>query len=234
MPILEAKGIRKRYGGFTALDGIDLSIEEGEIRALIGPNGSGKSTLIDVLSGRGKQFEGEVRLNGSAITGLASWACRMKGLSRSFQTTSVFPALSVRTQLELAAHKAEEGSDIDETLVEFGLEAVAERPAQDISYGDLRRLDLALALSGRPRLLLLDEPAAGLSFDESIKLAQALRDLATRRRVTILLVEHDMELVFAVADAITVLQLGRVLAEGKPAEVRVNPEVVRAYLGSAA
>lgn len=234
MPILEAKGIRKRYGGFTALDGIDLSIEEGEIRALIGPNGSGKSTLIDVLSGRGKQFEGEVRLNGSAITGLASWACRMKGLSRSFQTTSVFPALSVRTQLELAAHKAEEGSDIDETLVEFGLEAVAERPAQDISYGDLRRLDLALALSGRPRLLLLDEPAAGLSFDESIKLAQALRDLATRRGVTILLVEHDMELVFAVADAITVLQLGRVLAEGKPAEVRVNPEVVRAYLGSAA
>ena len=234
MPILEAKGIRKRYGGFTALDGIDLSVEEGEIRALIGPNGSGKSTLIDVLSGRGKHFEGEVRLNGKAITGLASWACRMQGLSRSFQTTSVFPALSVRSQLELAAHKAEEGSDIDETLVEFGLEAVADSPAQDISYGDLRRLDLALALSGRPRVLLLDEPAAGLSFDESIKLAQALRDLATRRVVTILLVEHDMELVFAVADAITVLQLGRVLAEGKPAEVRANPEVVRAYLGSEA
>ena len=234
MAILEAKGIRKRYGGFTALDGVNLSVEEGEIRALIGPNGSGKSTLIDVLSGRGKNFEGEVRLDGNAITRLPSWACRRKGLSRSFQTTSVFPALTVRGQLELAAHKAEAGSDIDETLAEFGLGSVADQEAQDISYGDLRRLDLALALSGRPRVLLLDEPAAGLSFDESIKLAQALRDMATRRRVTILLVEHDMELVFAVADAITVLQLGRVLAEGKPDAVRADPEVVRAYLGSEA
>lgn len=234
MSILEARGIRKRYGGFLALDGVDLALEPGEIRALIGPNGAGKSTFIDVLSGLGGSFDGSVYLDGENISGLPTWARRMKGLSRSFQKTSVFPALSVRAQLDLAVRKAEDGADVDETLAEFALDRVAAKPAHDIGYGDQRRLDLALALSGRPRVLLLDEPAAGLSFDESMKVAQALREMATRRRVTVLLVEHDMEVVFAVADRITVLQSGRVLAEGPPPAVRSNEEVVRAYLGRAA
>lgn len=234
MRILEAKGVSKRYGGFLALDEIDLSIERGEIRALLGPNGSGKSTLIDVLSGRAKNFAGQVRLNGEDITRLTPSERRMKGLSRSFQTTSIFSGLTVQSQLELAAHKAEKGSDIHETLSEFGLKKVAQQLARDLSYGDQRRLDLALALCGQPQVLLLDEPAAGLSFEESLKLADTLRELATRRNVTIILVEHDMELVFKVADSITVLQTGKVLAEGKPHDVRSNPEVIRAYLGSAA
>jgi len=234
MPILEARAVSKAYGGFLALDNVNLTVEPGEIRALIGPNGAGKSTLIDVLSGRARGHAGQVFLHDAEITPLAPWARRLKGLARSFQKTSIFPALSVRAQLELAARKAEAGGDVGETLAEFGLEGVAERPAGAIGYGDQRRLDLALALTGRPSLLLLDEPAAGLSFEESMKLAKALREMANRRGVTVLLVEHDMEVVFAIADSITVLQLGKVLAEGPPAQVRADPRVVQAYLGSAA
>ncbi|MBI4966930.1 MAG: ABC transporter ATP-binding protein [Rhodospirillales bacterium] len=234
MPILEARAVSKAYGGFLALDNVNLTVEPGEIRALIGPNGAGKSTLIDVLSGRARGHAGQVFFQDAEITPLAPWARRLKGLARSFQKTSIFPALSVRAQLELAARKAEAGGDVGETLAEFGLEGVAERPAGAIGYGDQRRLDLALALTGRPSLLLLDEPAAGLSFEESMKLAKALREMANRRGVTVLLVEHDMEVVFAIADTITVLQLGKVLAEGPPAQVRADPRVVQAYLGSAA
>lgn len=228
---LEGIDLTRRYGGFAALEKVSLRLEPGEIRGLIGPNGAGKSTLMDALCGRGGPTDGTVVFNGRDISGLSAQARRRAGLARSFQKTNIFPALMVREQVALAARMAET-DNTDEVLDALGLLDLADRRAADISYGDQRRLDLALALVGRPSVLLLDEPAAGLSINESIVLARLLKDLASSWKVTVLLVEHDMEVIFAVSDRITVLNLGRVLAEGTRDEIRGNPEVVRAYLGS--
>ena len=228
---LEGVGLTRRYGGFAALDNVSLKLEPGEIRGLIGPNGAGKSTLMDALCGRGGSTAGRVVFNGRDISGLSAQARRRSGLARSFQKTNIFADLEVREQVALAARMAE-SDNTDEVLEALGLAALAARRAADIAYGDQRRLDLALALVGRPSVLLLDEPAAGLSISESIALARLLKELAGIWKVTVLLVEHDMEVIFAVSDRITVLNLGKVLAEGSCDEVRSNPEVVRAYLGS--
>jgi branched-chain amino acid transport system ATP-binding protein len=228
---LEGIGLTRRYGGFAALDNVALQLEPGEIRGLIGPNGAGKSTLMDVLCGRGGAAGGRVVFNGRDITGLSAQARRRAGLARSFQKTNIFPDLEVRKQVELAARMAEI-DNTDEVLEVLGLSELGGRRAADIAYGDQRRLDLALALVGRPSVLLLDEPAAGLSIKESLVLARLLKELATSWKVTVLLVEHDMEVIFAVSDRITVLTLGKVLAEGSGEEIRANAEVVRAYLGS--
>jgi len=233
LPALEVSDVTKAYGGFMALNGISLSVEPGEIRALIGPNGAGKSTLIDVISGRARNWTGNVRLFDKDIGTLNPAQRRLIGLSRSFQKTSIFPNLTVRSQLRLAAERVG-GTDSEAILEEFGLTALADSNAGDIAYGDQRRLDLALALVGRPPLLLLDEPAAGLSLEESKHLAEHLRTLAQRWNVTVVLVEHDMEVVFSIADRITVLASGSVLAQGAPDEIRRNRAVIEAYLGSAA
>jgi branched-chain amino acid transport system ATP-binding protein len=228
---IEGEGLTRRYGGFTALEAVQIAVPDGEIRGLIGPNGAGKSTLIDVLSGRADDWQGTVRLRGTDISRLTVQQRRRGGLARSFQRTNIFPELAVREQLEVAAWHTET-PNVDEVLHEMGLAAIAHMRAADVSYGDRRRLDLALALVGRPTVLLLDEPAAGLSMKESVVLAELLRDLASRWKVTVLLVEHDMDVVFSICDRITVLHLGRVLAEGTPAEIRQIPAVVTAYLGS--
>lgn len=228
---LEGIDLTRRYGGFAALDNVSVKLEPGEIRGLIGPNGAGKSTLMDALCGRGGPTGGRVLLNGQDISRLSAQARRRAGLARSFQRTNIFPALMVGEQVALAARMAET-DNTDEVLDALGLSELADRRAADIAYGDQRRLDLALALVGRPSVLLLDEPAAGLSIKESIVLARLLRDLASSWKVTVLLVEHDMDVIFTVSDRITVLNLGKVLAEGSGDEIRANPEVVRAYLGS--
>ena len=233
MPALEVKNVIKFYGGFAALNGVNLQVEAGEIRALIGPNGAGKSTLIDVISGRARKWTGQVFLFDRNISQLPASQRRLIGLSRSFQKTSIFPNLTVRGQLRLAAERVG-GGDSESLLEEFGLAALADSTGGAIAYGDQRRLDLALALVGRPSVLLLDEPAAGLTFEELKHLAERLRSLVQRWNVTVLLVEHDMEVVFSIADKITVLQLGAVLAEGSPDEIRQDRAVVQAYLGSAA
>jgi len=232
MSFLSTHDVRKTYGGFVALNNVSLSIEQGEIRALIGPNGAGKSTLIDVMSGRGKSG-GRIEFKGSDISTLTPSQRRHIGISRSFQKTSIFPNLTVRQQMELAS-RATGSKDSDAVMEEFGLATHADTFARDLSYGDQRRLDLATAMTGAPSLLLLDEPAAGLSVEESKHMSVHLRDLATRRGITVILVEHDMDVVFSVADRISVLHLGQVLAEGEPANIRKNEAVVRAYLGSAA
>ena len=230
---IEGTGLTRRFGGFVALDGVDIAVKRGEIRGLIGPNGAGKSTLIDVLSGRAPNRGGIVRLNGEDISRLTPQQRRKRGMARSFQRTNIFPDLSVEQQLRIASW-AVENADIDEVMAEFGLAAFADMPASEISYGDQRRLDLALALVGRPSVLLLDEPAAGLTMEESLGLAGILRNLANRWNVTVLLVEHDMQVVFSICDRISVLHLGRSLSEGTCAEIRANPTVIAAYLGTEA
>jgi branched-chain amino acid transport system ATP-binding protein len=230
---IQGIGLTRRFGGFTALDGVDIAVRQGEIRGLIGPNGAGKSTLIDVLSGRARNPGGQVLLYGIDVSRLNAQQRRRRGMARSFQRTNIFPELSVERQLRIASWAVED-ADIGEVMDELDLSALADRPAAEISYGDQRRLDLALALVGRPRVLLLDEPAAGLTMEESLGLARILRDLAKRWGVTVLLVEHDMQVVFSICDQITVLHLGRSLSEGTCAEVRANPTVVAAYLGTEA
>jgi branched-chain amino acid transport system ATP-binding protein len=230
---IEGKGLTRRFGGFTALNGVDIAVRAGEIRGLIGPNGAGKSTLIDVLSGRAPHREGQVLLNGEDISRATPQQRRKRGLARSFQCTNIFPELTVEQQLHIASW-AVDAADVREVLEALSLAALADIPAAEISYGDQRRLDLALALVGRPSVLLLDEPAAGLTMEESLALARILRDLASRWGVTVLLVEHDMQVVFSICDRISVLHLGKALAEGTVAEIRADQRVVAAYLGSQA
>ncbi|MBE0692841.1 MAG: ABC transporter ATP-binding protein [Aquamicrobium sp.] len=233
MIAIEGTNLTRGFGGFVALDKICISVPEGQIRGLIGPNGAGKSTLIDVLSGRAENWSGQVKLFGEDISPLSAQQRRRIGLARSFQRTNIFPDLGVAEQLDIAARRAEQ-PNVGEVLHELGLAPYAHQRAADISYGDQRRLDLGLALIGRPRVLLLDEPAAGLTVQESMDMAEMLRDLAQRWGVTVLIVEHDMDVVFSICQHITVLHLGRVLADGAPEEIKRIPEVVTAYLGSAA
>lgn len=230
---IEGRGLTRRYGGFSALDGVDLAVPRGEIRGLIGPNGAGKSTLMDVLSGRVRTPGNMVKMNGVDVSSLAPSQRRRLGLARSFQRTHIFPDMGIEEQVRLAA-RATPLDNTDEVLAALGLSALANQRAADASYGDQRRLDLALALVGRPDVLLLDEPAAGLSMADSLALAELLRDLAAKWQVTVLIVEHDMDVIFSICHRITVLSLGKVLAEGTAQEIRANPAVVTAYLGSSA
>ncbi|GIK80917.1 MAG: ABC transporter ATP-binding protein [Hyphomicrobiaceae bacterium] len=230
--LLRCVQIEKHYGGVRALQDISLDVEIGKVHGLIGPNGAGKSTFIDVVSGR-TPGSGQVFLGDREISNLPACDRRRLGLSRSFQRTSIFPALTVRDQLELAAHGLG-GSGTDALVEMLGLTAVLDLPAEVISYGQQRLVDLALALVGNPRVLLLDEPAAGLSVAESRALAEHLETIAERWNVAVLLVEHDMDVVFRVCDVLTVLESGRHLIEGPPEAVRADPAVIRAYFGSAA
>lgn len=229
-PALQGIGLSRRYGGFSALRDVSLSVPSGEIRGLIGPNGAGKSTLIDVLSGRAKHWSGKVLVDGQDISACSPRARRKLGMARSFQRTSIFPTRTVRDQLELASHW-DSGSNVEEVLTQLNLAELQHQSANELSYGEQRRLDLALALIGRPHVLLLDEPAAGLTMHESLDLAHLLRDLVKRWGITVLLVEHDMDVVFSICDRITVLNLGELLVEGSAQDVRTSPLVISAYLG---
>lgn len=233
MSIFSASGLTVRYGALAALTDVDISLEPGVVHGVIGPNGAGKSTFIDALSGRRRPSAGTVTLDGADITRRSVRWRRAHGVSRSFQRTSVFGSMTVRGQLEMIARKNDE-PDLDEIVTTLGLDGVADQVCSEIAYGTQRSVDLAIALIGRPRVVLLDEPCAGLVADESVRMLEHVRTLCTERDVAALLVEHDVEGVFRTCDTITVLDLGKVLASGAPAEVRANPDVVRAYLGSAA
>jgi branched-chain amino acid transport system ATP-binding protein len=235
--VLQTEDVAIHYGGVRALDGVSLTLERGQIRGLIGPNGAGKSTVIDAITGRRRLTRGKVMLKGEDVTALGVVERRQRGFSRSFQRTSIFAQMPVRKQVELASHMMrtdDPGADADDVLRELSLMPQRDVLAADLGYGEQRRLDLAIALVGRPTVLLLDEPMAGLSVRESLDLAQHLKALAARRDVSVLLVEHDMDVVFGISDVVTVSELGRVIASGSPAEVRANPRVREAYLGSAA
>ncbi|MFZ2394476.1 ABC transporter ATP-binding protein [Rhodoferax sp.] len=235
--VLEAQDVAIHYGGVKAVDGVSLSLQKGQIHGLIGPNGAGKSTVIDAITGRRRLTRGKVSLAGVDVTHLGPTERRQRGLSRSFQRTSIFEQMLVRQQVELASYKmgvADPGADADAILQELDLMNLSQAVAADLGYGEQRRLDLALALVGRPSVLLLDEPMAGLSVQESHDLAKHLQALTSRWDVSVLLVEHDMDVVFGISNVVTVFELGRVIASGAPAVVRADPRVRTAYLGSAA
>lgn len=235
--VLQAEDVAIHYGGVKALDGVALTLEKGQIRGLIGPNGAGKSTVIDAITGRRRLTRGKVILDGEDVSQLGAVERRRLGLSRSFQRTSIFGGMTVLKQVELASYKMgveDSAADARAVLEELNLDTLTHVLAEDLGYGEQRRLDLALALVGRPKLLMLDEPMAGLSVKESLDLAQHLKALTARWDVSVLLVEHDMDVVFGISNVVTVFELGRVIADGDPAGVRANPRVREAYLGSAA
>jgi len=248
-PILEVRGVSKNFGGLRALNNVDLTVEEGTIHAIIGPNGAGKSTLLNVLIGLIEADEGTITYAGKRLKGLSPHTIIQKGIARVFQTPQIFPGLSLVENVAIAALAKRDGqfnfrvfesltpghpviTEAEEHLREVGLADQRRSEAQHLSRGDKRRLELALCLAARPRLLLLDEPTAGMSRHDTNSTIDLLKQLS-RRGMTKIVIEHDMHVVFSLSERISVLAQGTVIAEGPPQEVRGNPRVQEAYLGGA-
>jgi len=242
--LLEVRGLAKRFGGVVATAGLDLDVRAGEIHALIGPNGAGKTTAIGQLAGEIAPDAGRVRLAGADITRLSVPARVRRGLVRSFQVTSLLPCFTARENVALAEQVRQGHSfrfwrnarrdpallaPAAAMLARVGLAARADLPAEDLAHGERRQLELAMALAARPLVLLLDEPMAGLGPTESQAMTTLLAGL--KGEAAILLVEHDMDAVWALADRVTVLVAGRAIASGPPAAIRADPAVRDAYLG---
>lgn len=232
--MLEIDRLSVSYGTVHALQDVDLQIAgEGRLHGIIGPNGAGKSTLLDVVSGRRRPTSGAIRYRGVDVTRRSAAWRRRHGMARSFQRTNIFQDLTVREQLSLVAWRL--GDERVQDVIEvMDLGDVLDEKAGRIAYGVQRRVDVALALIGRPQLLLMDEPGAGLSAEETLHLFRHVHDLVAERRIAAVVVEHDVDAVFACCGVITVLDLGRHLATGTPAEIRADKRVITAYLGSAA
>ena len=243
-PLLAIAGLTKRFGGVVASDGITLDIPRGEFHAIIGPNGAGKTTLIGLLAGEITPLGGTIKFDGSDVTGIPVHSRSKLGLARSFQITSLFPDFTALDNVALAVqahaghsfrfwHDALRDNSLRapaaEALARVGLSARADIPVNKLSHGEHRQLEIAVALATRPRMLLLDEPMAGMGPEESARMVGILREL--KGSITTLLIEHDMETVFALADRITVLVYGRVIASGEPAAIKADPAVREAYLG---
>jgi branched-chain amino acid transport system ATP-binding protein len=243
-PLLRVENLVRRFGGIVATDNVSLDVASGELHAIIGPNGAGKTTLISQLTGQRLPDAGSIYLAGQDITRLPSWRRSALGLARSFQITSLLSDFTVADNVALAA-QAHDGHSFhfwgnarkvahlrkaaQSALERVGLGHRGDVVVSQLSHGEQRELELAVALATKPKLLLLDEPMAGLGITESARMVKLLQEL--RREVSIVLVEHDMNAVFALADRITVLVYGRVIASGQPSEIRGNEEVKRAYLG---
>jgi branched-chain amino acid transport system ATP-binding protein len=245
--LLRTESLVKRYGGILVTDHVSLDIPAGELHAVIGPNGAGKTTLINQLSGELASNQGKVLFSGADLTALPIHRRARLGLLRSYQITSIFEEFTVRENAVLSAMGAKEHAfrfwqpmmgraervrTADEALGAAGLASRADVPAADLAYGERRQLELAMALAAQPTFLLLDEPMAGMSVQESAAVVALLKEL--KGRYTILLIEHDMDAVFALADRITVLVYGKVMYTGTPDEIRNNPEVKAVYLGDEA
>ncbi|MEO8938440.1 MAG: ABC transporter ATP-binding protein [Burkholderiaceae bacterium] len=242
-PILEVEQVTQRFGKFTALNQVSAAFQPGRLTAIIGPNGAGKSTFFNVVSGAFPPTEGRVRFQGRDITGLAQHAFARVGIAKSFQITTVFKQLSAHenvrvaaqmrtTRFELLRRRSRMTALIDQAdalLARVGLAAFRDRVAGDLAHGQQRALEIAMALASEPVLLLMDEPTAGMSPEETVVMMRLIRELADER--TVVLVEHKMKLVMGLCERLIVLHHGEFLAEGTPDEIRANAEVRRVYLG---
>ena len=230
-PLLAVRGLRKRFGGLVVTDGVGLDVQPGEIHALIGPNGAGKTTLLAQLAGELRSDAGSVRFGDRDVTRLRMHARARRGLVRSFQVTRLFRSLTVSEHLAFAAAAARVAPGPD-LLARVGLQGRGEDGIEQLSHGEQRALEVALALACQPRLLLLDEPMAGLGSQESLAMGE--RIAALRGTCAVLLIEHDVQAVFRLADRVSVLVGGAIVASGPPAQVRSDPAVIAAYLGEEA
>jgi branched-chain amino acid transport system ATP-binding protein len=243
--ILEASGLSVSFGGLRAVDDLSFAAERNRITAIIGPNGAGKSTLFNLISGALRPRTGRVVFDGQTCTGAAPHRMQALGLGRSFQITSLFPELTVAENLRLAAQILEPAGRwflpvhsnrrarerVDALLDHFGLAPKAGELAGNLSHGDQRRLEIAVSNAGQPKLLLLDEPTQGMSHGDTAGTAQLIKELG--QRISVLLIEHDIDLVMTISDHVIVMAQGRKLAEGTPRSVRANPAVQAAYFGHA-
>jgi branched-chain amino acid transport system ATP-binding protein len=247
MTVLEVRGLAKAFGGVRAVDEVSFTVAAGERVALIGPNGAGKTTCFNLLDGQLRPDAGTVRLMGRDITGLAPRHVFRQGVGRTFQIAEIYASMSVRenVQMALIAHHRRlfawwpraaglYREPATALLDQVGMAAESERVCGTLAYGDVKRVELAVALANAPRLLLMDEPTAGMAADERLALMTLVSGLARERGVGILFTEHDMDVVFAHADRIVVLSRGRVIADGAPASVRADPVVREVYLGAEA
>jgi branched-chain amino acid transport system ATP-binding protein len=244
MNLLRIEALKKAFGGLQATDSVSLTIEKGSLRSLIGPNGAGKTTLFNQITGYLVPDSGRIQFRGEEITGLHPYEISRKGITRAFQIINIFPRLAVLESVQLAI-LAKRGRTLnciaparnmarDEAmgiLETVGLADRADMLARELSHGDQRILELALALAGDPELLLLDEPMAGMSPFERVKVTDLIQKVHAQRGLTILFCEHDMDVVFGISEKVTVLHQGRVIAEGKPEEIKQNEEVHMVYLG---
>jgi branched-chain amino acid transport system ATP-binding protein len=246
MALLALQGLTKRYGGIVAVNNVTMTVEPNEVRAVIGPNGAGKTSLFHLITGVVKATEGDVLFDGQRVTTMPAFGRCQLGMSRTFQITALFPEMSARENTLLAAQArdsrrwlplggrsvfAEAARRGDAALERLGLTHVANRPAGLLSHGDQRLLEVAMALAQQPRLLLMDEPTQGLSVEETAQAVEVLANLFAGGGLTVLLVEHDMEVVFRLASKMTVLHRGAVIADGDPEAVKADPVVQDAYLG---
>lgn len=240
--ILETRGLTRTFGGLRAVDGVDFVVQAGEIRAVIGPNGAGKTTFFNLITGVLLPTSGQILFRGEDITGRPVHRISQKGIARTVQITSIFPTLTVRDNVWLGVQSRDRlpvltrratlqtvRQEVEAILARVGLQDQAEAEAAELSHGDQRLLEIALALSTRPQLLLLDEPTAGLSAKETRDMVRVIKELSAHQ--TIIIVEHDMDVVMELADTISVLHMGKTLAEGPPQAIRSNPLVQDVYLG---